>query len=202
MHLASFGWTRGRVTIILSYVAKKDCKRIENILRGHKKTKLWPCVDQRRKTFVLFCTLPLRTQKPHPGRKLDGARLWLGEARLKKAMAGRGARALLSLPKRKLNVSSPLLRPSLLARGVSSSPDDAPANFGVSKRAPLLPPRPSVVRTALMMRRTKEIRCLWTCGKKRVASCFWFLEYQQDLLTSATDEFPWPRFLRLGSSVE
>ncbi|KAI6700243.1 hypothetical protein NL676_014567 [Syzygium grande] len=38
--------------------------------------------------------------------------------------------ALLSLPKRKLNVSSPLLRPPLPARGLSSSPDDAPSNLG------------------------------------------------------------------------
>ncbi|XP_056159555.1 probable 3-hydroxyisobutyrate dehydrogenase, mitochondrial isoform X2 [Syzygium oleosum] len=45
-------------------------------------------------------------------------------------MASRGARALLSLPKRKLNVSSPLLRPPLPARGLSSSPDDAPSNLG------------------------------------------------------------------------
>lgn len=46
-------------------------------------------------------------------------------------MASRAARALLSLPKRKPNVSpSPLLRPPAPARGLCSSPDGGPAHFG------------------------------------------------------------------------
>ncbi|KAK3432733.1 hypothetical protein EUGRSUZ_D00258, partial [Eucalyptus grandis] len=54
-----------------------------------------------------------------------------GKARSKTAMASRAARALLSLPKRKPNVlPSPLLRPPAPARGLSSSPEDKPANFG------------------------------------------------------------------------